>query len=87
MTKSAQQKFNEYLDECRETSQSINDMVQSSYELYGNYAYSAGYLQSLLAEVIDQLPKDKREGLRNQLRRQAQNDKNAQLANKLKEAV
>jgi hypothetical protein len=87
MTKSAQSKFNEYLDECRETSQSINDMVQSSYELYGNYAYSAGYLQSMLAEVIDQLPKAKREGLRNQLRRQAQNDKNAQLANKLREAV
>jgi hypothetical protein len=87
MTKSAQSKFNEYLDECRETSQSINDMVQSSYELYGNYAYAAGYLQSMLAEAIDQLPKAKREGLRNQLRRQAQNDKNAQLANKLREAV
>jgi hypothetical protein len=87
MTKSAQSKFNEYLDECRDTSQSINDMVQSSYELYGNYAYSAGYLQSLLAEVINQLPKAKREGLRNQLRRQAQNDKNTQLANTLKEAV
>jgi len=87
MAKSAQQKFDEYLAECRETSQSINDMVQSSYDLYGNYAYSAGYLQSLLAEVIDQLPKAKREGLRNQLRRQAQNDKNAQLANTLREAV
>ncbi len=87
MAKSAQQKFNEYLAECRETSQSINDMVQSSHDLYGNYAYAAGYLQSMLAEVIDQLPKDKREGFRNQLRRQAQNDKNAQLANKLKEAV
>jgi hypothetical protein len=87
MAKSAQIKFDEYLAECRETSQSINEMVQSSYELYGNYAYSAGYLQSLLAEVIDQLPKAKREGLRNQLRRQAQNDKNAQLANTLREAV
>jgi hypothetical protein len=87
MAKSAQIKFDEYLAECRETSQSINDMVQSSYDLYGNYAYSAGYLQSLLAEVIDQLPKAKREGLRNQLRRQAQNDKNAQLANTLREAV
>jgi hypothetical protein len=87
MTKSAQSKFNEYLDECRETSQSINDMVDSSYKLFGSYAYATGYLQSLLAEVIDQLPKAKREGLRNRLRRQAQNDKNAQLANKLKEAV
>ena len=62
-------------------------MVQSSYDLYGNYAYAAGYLQSVLAEVIDQLPKAKRDGIRNQLRRQAQNDKNATLANKLKEAV
>jgi hypothetical protein len=87
MAKSAQQKFDEYLAECRETSQSINDMVQSSYDLYGNYAYSAGYLQSLLAEVIDQLPKAKRDGIRNQLRRQAQNDKNAQLANTLREVV
>jgi hypothetical protein len=87
MAKSAQQKFDAYLAECRETSQSINDMVQSSYDLYGNYAYAAGYLQSMLAEVIDQLPKAKRDGLRNQLRRQAQNDKNATLANKLKEAV
>jgi hypothetical protein len=87
MAKSAQQKFDEYLAECRETSQSINEMVQSSYDLYGNYAYAAGYLQSVLAEVIDQLPKAKRDGIRNQLRRQAQNDKNATLANKLKEAV
>jgi hypothetical protein len=87
MAKSAQQKFDEYLAECRETSQSINDMVQSSYDLYGNYAYSAGYLQSLLAEVIDQLPKAKRDGIRSQLRRQAQNDKNAQLANTLREVV
>jgi hypothetical protein len=87
MAKSAQQKFDAYLAECRETSQSINDMVQSSYDLYGNYAYSAGYLQSLLAEVIDQLPKAKRDGIRSQLRRQAQNDKNAQLANTLREVV
>ena len=87
MARSAQQKFDEYLAECRETSQSINEMVQSSYDLYGNYAYAAGYLQSVLAEVIDQLPKAKRDGIRNQLRRQAQNDKNATLANKLKEAV
>jgi len=87
MAKSAAQKFDEYLAECRETSQSINDMVESSCKLYGNYSYAAGYMQSMLAEVIDQLPKAKREGLRNQLRRQAQNDKNAQLANKLREAV
>ena len=87
MAKSAAQKFDEYLAECRETSQSINDMVQSSHDLYGNYSYAAGYMQSMLAEVIDQLPKVKRDGLRNQLRRQAQNNKNAQLANALREAV
>jgi len=87
MAKSAQIKFDEYLAECRETSQSINEMVQSSYDLYGNYSYAAGYMQSLLAEVIDQLPKAKRDGIRSQLRRQAQNNKNAQLANTLREVV
>ena len=71
MAKSAQQRFNEYLDECRETTDAVNGLVNSSYEDHGNYAY-AGFLGSMLQEAIAELPRARREDYRRRLLRQAE---------------
>ena len=87
MAKSAQQKFNEYLDESRETRDAIREMVDTSYDLHKSYGYAAGYLQTLVGDLIAELPKARRAELRNQLYAQAQKQKNELLLKTVKEAV
>ena len=46
----------------------INDLVEGQYYANNNsYGYSAGYLSSVLDEVIRQLPKSKQEAMRMKL--------------------
>ena len=87
MPKSAQQKFSEYLDECRETRDAINEVEKASRENHdGSYAYACGYFATLLGDVIAELPKARREQLREQLYREAQKQSNAHLTKVIKEA-
>jgi hypothetical protein len=87
MTKSAQQKFNEYLDECRETRDAINEVEKTSREnCDGSYAFACGVFSMMLGDVISELPKAKRAEMRNQLRRIAQKQKNEYLAKVIKAA-
>lgn len=72
MPKTAQQKFNEYLEDSRKTTQAVNQMIESSNDLYGGYAYATGYLSTVLQEVIAQLPRAKREELRQRFARSAE---------------
>lgn len=88
MAKSAQEKFNEYLEECRETRDAINELERSSRENHdGSYAYACGVFSMLLGDVIAELPKARRAELRNQMYRTAQNQKNELLAKTIKESV
>lgn len=88
MPKSAQQKFNEYLDECRETRNAINEVESASRDnCDGSYAYACGYFSSLLGDVISELPKARRAEIRQQLLRTAQNQKNELLAKTIKESA
>lgn len=86
MAKSAQQKFAEYLDESRETMDAVNELTTHSNEFYDGYAFAAGYLGMMLKEAIMDLPRAKREQLRNRLFSKAQECKNQQLAKTIKEA-
>ena len=87
MAKSAQQKFNEYLDECRETNDAINEFVKASYDNNDrNYAYAAGYLESLLKDVITELPKARRAEIRKRFLDMAQKQRNEFLIKTLKES-
>ena len=72
MPKSAQQKLCEFLDESRETRDAINEFVANTHEHFGSYSFSSGYLSTLLGDVIAELPRARRQELRNQLRRKAQ---------------
>lgn len=87
MAKSAQQKFNEFLDESRETTDAVREMVDRSFDLNSNYAYAAGYLQSLVSELIMQMPKAKRAEYRSQLLSQAQKHKNELMLQQIKDTV
>lgn len=87
MPKSAQQKFNEYLDECRETRDAINEVEKTSRENHdGSYAYSCGVFSMMLGDVISELPKARRAELRDRLYRLAQQQKNELLTKMIKEA-
>lgn len=86
--KSAQQKMNEYLEECRETRDSINQLESASREYHeGSYAYACGYFATLLGDIIAELPKARRAELREQLFREAQKQKNLHLAKTIKESA
>lgn len=67
--KSAQEKFNEYLDECRETNEAVNQFVNSSFENYKSYAYAAGSLATIVNDLIRDLPRAKRAAMREQFKR------------------
>lgn len=84
--KSAQQKFNEYLDECRETSDAVNQFVESSYDNYKSYGHAAGALITIVCDLIADLPKAKRAEMRQRLYNLAQKQKNELLAKTIKEA-
>jgi len=84
--KSAQQKFNEYLDECRTTSDSVRAFVNVSADRHNGYAHAAGYLQSLVGDLIAELPRARREQVREQLDRDVQKMKNEMLMDTIKEA-
>jgi hypothetical protein len=87
MAKTAQQKFNEYLDECHSTTDAINAFVNASQENYNGYAYAAGALTMILADAISELPKARRADFRDRLNREAQKQKNELLAKMLKETA
>ena len=71
MAKSAQDKFNEFLAESRETSQAVGELMSASYNLYGNYAYAAGFLESMVKDLVAELPKARRAEVRRQFQERA----------------
>lgn len=86
MAKSAQQKFNEYLAECRETTQAVNALVDESNEYYKGFAFSAGFLGVILQDAISELPKARRAALRDRLLGKTQELRNLNLAKKIKDS-
>lgn len=76
MARSAQDRFNQYLDEYRMTQASVNAVSDASREYYEDYAYAAGYFGSMVADLIAQLPKAQRAEYRNRLDRASQDFRN-----------
>ena len=83
--KSAQEKFNEYLQECHETTDAVNEAIGAMVENYGgSCAYAAGHLSQLLQEAIGNLPRAKRAEFRARLYKTAQRQKDEFLIKTLK---
>ena len=87
MPKSAQQKFNEYLNECHSTTDAVNAVVNSSNEFYKGYAFAAGFLGMILSDAISELPKARRADFRARLMKKADEINQQILIEKIKEPV
>ena len=87
--KSAQQKFNEYLDECAETREALGAFERAVHDKYdgSGYAYIAGYMMTQLQDAITHLPKAKRAEFRETFRRAAQKFEHENLVRKIKESA
>lgn len=85
--KSAQQRFNEYLDESRETSDAVREFVDSAFENHGSFTYAAGYLEAVVKDLVPELPRAKRAEIREQFYRMAQKMKNEGLLKTVKESA
>lgn len=84
MAKSAQQRFDEYLAECRETSMAVNKLADTSNEYHEGYAYAAGFLGIMLQEAIGELPRARREEMRRRLLSKAEEYQNLLVARMFK---
>jgi hypothetical protein len=87
MAKSAQQRFNEYLDECRSTTDAVSEFTNATNEYFNGYAFAAGFLGMQLADAIALLPKAKREEFRDRLIRKAEETRHKILVEKIKETA
>lgn len=88
MPKSAQERFNDYLKEYTETTDAVNEFINSSVKNYnGSYAYATGALSTILQDAISNLPKAKRSEFRERLYSLAQKHKNEILVKTLKKAA
>jgi len=87
MPKSAQQKFNEYLEDCHATSDAISELTNATNEYYNGYAFAAGYLGMQLGDAIALLPKAKREEFRNRLIRKAEETRHKILIETIKDTA
>jgi glucan phosphoethanolaminetransferase (alkaline phosphatase superfamily) len=80
-------RFEQYLAEFRETQQAVNAVTDSTYKLYNDYGYAAGYYGSMVADLIAQLPKAKRAEYRERLRQKAKEFENQYLLKQIKETA
>jgi hypothetical protein len=71
MAKSATVKIEEYLNECHGTKALLKEFSDVAKDKYGTYAYASGYFETMMADLIMELPKKRREELRTQLHNQA----------------
>ncbi len=80
-------RFEQYLAEFRETQQAVNAVTDSTYKLYEDYGYAAGYFGSMVADLVAQLPKAKRAEYREQMLRKAKEFENQYLLKQIKETA
>ena len=71
MAKSAAVKIEEFLNECRGTRALLKEFVDVSRAKSGDYSYATGYLESLVVDILMELPRAKRQAFREQLHNKA----------------
>jgi len=70
--KSAAEKLQNFLNECHGTRAVIKEFVDVAQEQHG-YGYAAGYLESVMVDIIMELPRARRDAFREQLSNKAYN--------------
>lgn len=89
MAKTAQQKFNEYLDEREATRQSVNQFEKAVHDKYdgSGYAYIAGYFMMQMLEAVSQLPRAQRQEFRDRFDRETKRFEQENLLRKIRETA
>ena len=85
--KSAQQKFNEYLEESHSTMAAVNEVTESTLARYGSYSFAAGCLGMILTDAIGHLPKAKRAEFRARLAKISDKARHEILINTIKDTA
>ena len=67
----AAEKLDLFRNECHGTRSLLREFVDVSYKRFGGHSYSSGYLESLVVDILMELPKARREEVREQLSRKA----------------
>jgi hypothetical protein len=81
--------FAVYLEECQKTSDALNAFeraVQAKYDNHG-YPYIAGYMMMQFREVVAELPRKRREEIRERFLREAQKFEQEHLINTIKDTA
>jgi len=71
MAKSAAVKIEEFLNECHGTRAVLKEFNDVAKSRFGDYSYAAGYMESLMVDMLMELPKARREAFRAQLHNKA----------------
>jgi uncharacterized iron-regulated protein len=71
MARSAAEKLQDFMNECHGTRAVIKEFTDVSRAKYGDFGYAAGYLESLMVDILMELPKKRREEFRAQLSNKA----------------
>ena len=85
--KSAQQKMNEFFAESDATRKAVRLFSDASQKNYSSYAYVAGYLESQIVSLIMELPKKRREAVREEFARLAERQEKEHLLKQIKETA
>ena len=67
MAKSAAEKLQDFMNECHGTRALLKEFVDVSKARSGDYGYAAGYLESMVVDILMELPKARRVAFREQL--------------------
>ena len=71
MARSAQQRFNTYLDESQDTASVVEQFSKSCRQSEHGYAYEAGWWNSMVPRILMALPKTRRQEFLQELRTQS----------------
>ena len=64
--------FEKMLVETKLSNEAVDSLNEASLGAYGNHAYAAGYLGSMLVRAMNEMPKARRAEFRKQMLEQAQ---------------
>lgn len=67
MAKSAAEKLQDFMNECHGTRAVLKEFTDVTRAKYGDFGYAAGYLESLMVDILMELPKARRVAFREQL--------------------
>ena len=69
--KSAAEKLQDFMNECHSTRAVLKEFTDVTRAKYGDFGYAAGYLESMVVDMLMELPKARREAFREQLHNKA----------------